>query len=123
MTWKEVLKHDYIAVTGGPLTGKTTLASSIPTDHSLIHTDEFMELPWSDQPHACIEAVANKPRFIIEGVQVPRALRKGLDVDVVVWLSTPKRARNKRQDSFAKAVQTVYSEWKAKHPHVLEVRL
>lgn len=124
MTWNDTLKkYDRIAITGGPLTGKTTLALSMPINRPLIHTDIFLPLAWKEQPLACVSAVKGLPRFVIEGVQVPRALRKGMEVDVVVWLDTPKRTRNKGQIALAKGVATVYLEWKSKHPNVAEVQL
>lgn len=101
-----------IAICGGPRVGKTTLAGLV-TDRPLIHTDGCRRLPWEDQPHAIIEACAPHDRFVVEGVQVARALRKGLQVDVLIWLVRPMAERTPQQVALAKGVATVIESIRA----------
>lgn len=112
-------RHKRIAIAGGPLTGKTSLAAEV-TDRPVFHTDEYMDLPWSDQPLKWLDRLRDLPSFVLEGVQVPRTLRKGLVVDAVIWLDTPKEILTPGQARMAKAVATVYREWKATHSEVPE---
>jgi hypothetical protein len=103
---------------GGPKTGKTTLANRVD-DRLVFHTDDYRHLPWSDVPHAIIRDLAGKDTFILEGVQVPRTLRKGLSVDAIVYMTRPKvRDRRPRQSSMDKAVRTVFDEWRSTNPGV-----
>ena len=100
-----------VAVSGGPSSGKTTLASSV-TDRPVLSTDDFMALPWSDVPHAVMnQAKGMGDRWVIEGVQVARALRKGLTPDVVVHLEGAHVTLTTGQDAMTKGVRTVFSEW------------
>lgn len=121
----EALRHvfrdyDRVAIAGGPKTGKSTLAvvgeeCRLRAGHSegvIIHTDASMNMPWADQPFDVIKRCkAAGLRFIVEGVQVGRALRKGLEVDAVIWLSEPKTQRTKSQVSMAKGASTIFEGW------------
>ena len=102
---------------GGPRTGKTTLAS-LERSRSVIATDDLKGEPWETIPGKLIEAAAPLESFLIEGVQVARALRKGLQVDAVVFLTRPKSARKPGQIAMAKAVQTIFNQWHENNRHV-----
>lgn len=104
--------HARIAIGGGPRTGKTTLAGAV-TDRPVLHTDERCGLPWSEQPAALIAACAQHDRFVVEGVQVARALRKGLQIDVLIWLVRPMAERTPQQVALAKGVATVIESIRA----------
>lgn len=103
-------RYARIAIAGGPRTGKTTLANRID-DRERIHTDQFRELAWEDQPQAVLDRCAPFERFVVEGVQVARALRKGLAVDLVIWLRTALVETTPRQQGMAKGVRTVLDTW------------
>jgi hypothetical protein len=77
-----------------------------------------MDLDWSEVPHAAIRDTSGKPKFVIEGTQVARALRKGMIVDAVIFLTHPRVERTSGQQSMAKAVATVFAEWRSKNPGV-----
>ena len=116
MTFAEVLaKYQRIAIAGGPKVGKSTLSNAgIATGHRIVHTDDLISrFSWDDAPLEIISICSKLPRFVVEGVQVPRALRKGLAVDVVVWLGDPKAPQTDRQVSMGKGVKTVLDDWRA----------
>ena len=102
-----------MAIGGGPKTGKETLASRV-VDRHLIHTDGFRDLHWEVVPQAIIEACQEHERFVVFGVQVGRALRKGLVVDVVIWLQWAQTDRTEKQRSMAKGCRTILEDYLAK---------
>jgi hypothetical protein len=110
-------RHARVAIVGAPETGKTTLANhlGVPVTY---HTDDTMNQPWGDQPALYIDACRGVSRFVIEGVQVARCLRKGLEVDAVIVLSEPKKPQSIGQKAMGKAVHSVFEEWRAAHPRV-----
>lgn len=117
--WFEGILRDHarVAVVGGPKSGKTTLTSGV-ADREVFRTDDAIALGWDAQPDHWITAASTQRRFVIEGIQVARALRKGLEVDAVVLLASPKRELRPAQVNMAKGVQTVLREWRAAHPDV-----
>ena len=114
----DVLKrYNRIAIVGGPRSGKTTLARL--ADRHVIHTDDYRTRSWEAVPHAVIadirdleaDSLSRGNRWIIEGVQVARALRKGLEVDVVLVLNEPLEDLTTRQEGMRKGVMTVLADW------------
>ncbi len=107
-------RYKRIAIVGGPRVGKSTLAARV-TDRPVFSTDEFMGTPWDDVPGAVnAKADTQGASWVVEGVQVARALRKGLKPDVVVYLDGPAHeALSTGQEAMAKAVATVFDEWNA----------
>jgi adenylate kinase family enzyme len=106
-----------IAIVGGPRTGKTTLAATV-TDRPIIHTDDYIGVGWDAAPEVLNATARMHERFVIEGVQVARCLRKGLEVDHVIVLLSAKRLRTPRQVAMAKGVYTVFREWRGANPHI-----
>ncbi len=78
-----------------------------------------MREPWADVP-ALVRAACSQagPSFVVEGVQVPRTLRKGLEVDAVIYLTEPRIPQTPAQIAMGKALSTVLSEWSTAHPNV-----
>lgn len=113
-------KYNRLAIAGGPHVGKTTLARLV-TDRPVVHTDDLMHLDWDTVPPAIIVACATHERFVVEGVQVPRALRKGLTVDAVVWLDRPHTPLSKGQAAMSKGVLNVFCQWRALNPRAVVV--
>lgn len=99
-----------IAIAGGPLTGKSLVADNI-TDHTSIKTDDFLKFPWAEQPYKIIESCNQHDRFVLSGVQVGRVLRKGLDVDIAVWLDTPLQRLYPGQEIMRKGCYTIFNQW------------
>ncbi len=112
-------KFDKVAITGGPKVGKTTLAKMI-IDRPVLHTDDQRgETEWSKQSENVMVMVnAQHGKCVIEGVRVPHALRKGMKVDAVIYLTHPWVEQTPRQFGMSKAVRTVFNEWRASHPDV-----
>lgn len=133
-----------IVITGGPRTGKTTLADSMwnnvaveagaadPTKRGLgieivRHTDDLIgHVDWSAASQAVSEWLNEPGPWIIEGVAVSRALRKWRDqhpgerppADRVIYLRDAYERTTSKQDAMAKGVLTVHLEiepWLLEH--------
>jgi hypothetical protein len=118
-----------ICIAGGPRTGKTTLAldlyerTRIDPDHDRVgvlrHTDDLIDLGWSEASAAAAEWFREPGPWIVEGVAVPRALRKwlaaneGKPCDVVYWLEEPHEELSPGQVAMAKGCATVFDEIRA----------
>jgi GTPase SAR1 family protein len=108
-----------IAIIGPPGSGKSTLGERLSKELSipLLSTDSVIHLGWSN---ASLEVSnwLNRPSFIIEGVALPRALRKWQwlhpkmppPVDKVIKLSTNYRALKRGEIAMAKGIETVFNE-------------
>lgn len=120
---RDMLKaHARVAVVGAPKTGKTTLTAQV-TDRPVIHADDLIPLGWSEASAELAQkcnAIAGP--MCVEGVSVPRALRKGLRVDAVLLLSQPFTPHTPGQAAMAKGVRTVWDEWHAANPGVVVFR-
>ena len=122
---KIVANFPRIAIGGGPKVGKTTLSEQIDDRH-ICHTDDFIGLSWDAVPDLIIDDVKGLNFFVVEGVQVARALRRGLIVDLIVWLETPHVPLNKAQEGMRKGCESVFSDYllavKALRPKLVRVR-
>ena len=110
--------HKRIAVVGGPLTGKTTVSREV-TDRPVLSTDDTMDADWADQPEIAKRRVEGMDAFVLEGVQAARALRKGLEVDAIVVMETPKGERTKGQAAMAKGQEKIIADALAMNPGVV----
>lgn len=110
--------HDRIAIVGGPRSGKTTLSNTI-RDRPVYHGDDYAHLGWSEASEYLAVVVNEAPGpLVVEGVSVPRALRKGMRVDAVVVLEGSHVELTPGQASMAKGVWTVFAEWRAANPEI-----
>ena len=103
--------HQKIAIVGGPKVGKTTLASTINDGRMVLSTDDFMDIDWPDQPYAILDALRREAVWCVEGIQVARALRKGLQPDCVVLLTVPHVELTTKQAALTKAVGKWFRDW------------
>ncbi len=110
-----------IVISGAPKTGKTTLAKELATPHvARLHTDDLIAShDWSEASQAVSEWFDRYKgfSFVIEGVAVPRALRKwlarnpeGKPCDVAIVLSKPHVEQTKAQLAMGKGVDKVWQE-------------
>ena len=118
-----------ICITGGPKTGKTTLAAQLAEmardlppgrawDGGIRHTDDLIPLGWSEASQAAALWFDEPGPWIIEGVAVSRALRKWRDqhlgepppVDRVIMLTKPHQPLTPGQQSMTKGIDKVHDE-------------
>lgn len=115
MSAEEVFaKYDRVVVVGGPLAGKSRMVANL--ERPVIHTDDFMELPWAKVPQELIAAVCEHPRWAMEGVQTARALRKGLECDAVILIKGAAQPVTTRQAGMHKAIRTILADWLDTNP-------
>lgn len=108
-------KYDRVAIAGGPRTGKSTALAGV-TDRPTYGSDALnaAEVSWDAAPdHLIRMAEQLGPRWVIEGVQVARALRKGMACDAVVVMRKPKVAQSKGQAAMGAGIDTVLAEWQS----------
>lgn len=106
-----------ILITGVPRAGKTTLAATMAADSDLPvrHTDDLLKLEWSEASLTASAWLDEAPA-IIEGVAVPRAVRKwlarslGKPADVVFWMGKPRVPLNPGQARMAAGCLTVFRQ-------------
>ena len=99
-------KYPRLGITGPPHSGKTSL-SALVTDRPVIHCDNLIDgLRWDDIPSAIIQACYASP-LLVEGCQVPRAVRAGLKLDAILCLTEPFTELTPKQRAFAKGIMTI----------------
>jgi len=107
-----------LLITGGPRTGKTIMALDLGQRHGVpvYHTDDAIPLGWS-QASAEVSRWLERPGpWIVEGVAVPRALRKylsahpGVPCDRILVRRTPFVELHQGQIRMMQGVQTVLQE-------------
>jgi hypothetical protein len=104
-----------IAITGAPKTGKTTLTRDMGGGRS---TDEVMGKGWSEASEEVSTWFDEPGSWIIEGVAVPRALRKWHKrnpgkpppIDKLIILSKPHEELSTGQKIMGKGIDTVLGE-------------
>lgn len=119
--FQEILdKYDRVALTGVVMSGKSLLLDNVTADRVILHTDSLKErgVPFNESPGVVLDELARVPRFVVAGMQVPRALRKGLEVDVAVWVNDPREHLTSRQLSFSNGVRGIFHEWWSTHREV-----
>lgn len=107
-------QYKRVAIAGGPRCGKSTLSVTV-TDRPVIGTDDYKGIPWEVIPERMIADVIGKDTFVIEGVMVARALRRGLIVDAVVYMTLPKVKQLPGQVAMTKGVLTIFKQWRTQN--------
>jgi dephospho-CoA kinase len=108
-----------IAIIGWPGTGKTTLGKQLAEQLGVPYrsTDEVKDLGWSESSLE-VSKWFDQPNWVIEGVALPRALRKWSannpgqppPVDKIIHLKTQYRELEKGAISMGKGIDTVLNE-------------
>ena len=108
--------HKRIAITGGPGTGKSTFALDLSavTGAPIKHTDRLISLGWSPGVMQAARWFDAEGSWVVEGVTVPHALAKWLEVnptgkpvDVLLFRSTIHRTQSPRQKALDKGIRSV----------------
>ncbi len=107
-----------IVIGGGSRCGKTTLADKLGNEQGLSvwHSDDLIEMGWSEASAAMAEMIGGSEEGIFEGVAATRALRKLLEAskdkpcDIYIHLTSPYEQVSKGQATMNKGVDTVFSE-------------
>ena len=107
-------------IAGGPNVGKTTLSDSYAGDNVKVrHTDDLISSHDFSASSAEVSEWFNESgdTWVIEGVAVPRALRKwlaanptGKPCDTAIWMQDPKSEQSEGQQAMAKGCATVWAE-------------
>jgi len=108
-----------VAIAGVPKSGKTTKAKELASEEKIpvMSTDSLIDLEWSEASLAASYWFDEQGDFIIEGMMVPRALRKwfrnnkeGKPVDKVIWLGASHVNLTKPQYGMGRGAHTVLVE-------------
>ena len=108
---------DRVVICGGPKSGKTHLCRDLK--RRVIHTDDYADAyEWEELPWALLSAVRGEDRWVMEGVQAARALRKGLEADAVIYLDGSVKELKPRQEGLRKSVAQWFTDRHDEHPDV-----
>lgn len=120
--WRQLLEeHSRIGLTGVVMSGKTLLLEEgglgIPP-REVLHIDTLRKNDWEMIPSIVCSRLSTKESFIVVGVQVPRCLRNGLEIDALVWLDTSRKVRTNRQHGVGKGTRKIMHHWRHLHPEI-----
>lgn len=108
-----------IAILGGPLSGKRTLAAALAAKHGVRvqHTEQLRGLDWSESSEVASRWFELPGPWILVGEVLPRALRKFLNrepervpADLLIWLNQAATVRSAGQLAMAKGCRTVWEQ-------------
>lgn len=101
-----------LCITGPPRAGKSWLSDQleelVPGVH-VVHTDKWKHELWEQVPIVVRDHVADvAPHYdhvVVEGVQVARAIRKGLVCDLLIVISRSLEELTPRQRGLGKSIE------------------
>lgn len=108
-----------IAIAGVPRAGKSTRARIIALGVGELRSTDALKAvgDWSKESEIAAAMFDEEAAFVMEGMVVPRALRKwlashpeGRPVDEVIWMGAPKVETSSGQDAMGKGAETVMRE-------------
>jgi dephospho-CoA kinase len=106
-------------IIGAPKTGKTTMANEAFSGIPIYHTDDLIKLGWSEASEAVARWMEREGPWCIEGVAIPRALRKWFAThpnkedtpcDTIFVLTEPHIELTSQQQNMAAGMLTVWRE-------------
>ena len=106
-------KYNRIVIVGPPDSGKTTLSKRLNGTREIIHTDDFIDdIPWQYMPEFLVDMLSEKDKFVIEGCQCFRLIKKGMMSgefmpDIVIHMRGSGGVSHK-QSVF---IDTLYNSW------------
>lgn len=101
-TFSELVKRcrGIICIHGKSAAGKTTLAKELGTaiGYPIFHTDSYMRHGFSQSLYVLMADLEerNERNCIIEGIQVPRLLRRGFKCDLIIEVVCSEESRERR---------------------------
>jgi len=105
-----------VAVAGFPGAGKTYTADAWVAEAgaTVVRTDDWTSLAWIAQPGAVLEALRNVSAdvVIVEGVTVPRLLKRGWTPDLVVWVEHPDTDGESRHRAIRGSIMSSWRQWR-----------
>jgi deoxyadenosine/deoxycytidine kinase len=122
--------ENIIVIVGAPATGKTHLSKELANkypDYRIIHSDDYMSHGYQKSLYVMMDDIglSENRRMIIEGVQTPRLLRKGVELgnffpDLIIRADADDsvklaRYRDRGMDypyAMAKNIETVYMQYR-----------
>ena len=110
-----------LVIIGGPHVGKTTLSERLSVEHGVTnvrHSDDVKHLGWSESSAEASNWFNAQGDWIIEGVQMARALRKWLaanpdeilDADILILDQVFGEILLPGQEAMRKGVHTVFRQ-------------
>lgn len=119
-----------VLIIGAPASGKTYLSGIFShAGHQVIHTDDYMEFGFQEALYRCLDDICDATQpTLVEGVQGPRLLRKGVEMDcyypdivfelVTSWECIERTYNNERdaaklkgQKGFQKMNETILNDY------------
>lgn len=123
-----------VLIIGPPASGKTYLSGIFShAGHDVIHTDDYMEFSFQEAMYRCMDDICDATQpTLVEGVQGPRLLRKGVEMDcyypdiVFEMVTSQERiektyreqrdpAKLKGQKGFQRMNETILSDYFSMH--------
>jgi len=100
-----------VAIAGLPNAGKTFITDRA-SEHYKFHTDDFVhQYDWLSLPQGVIDAIGDKDQWLVEGMQVPRLLKRGLKPELVVWMDNPKVRLSPKQAGLGRQMWKAFEDW------------
>lgn len=128
LTIEQVLKLDIenknVLIIGCPASGKTWLSNQFKSNHTIIHTDDYMQFGYEQSMYEVLNyIIKSETNTLVEGVQGYRLLRKGIQLgnyhpDIVIQLiiseermiNTYSSERDEKKIKYLKGFNRMYDK-------------
>lgn len=121
-----------ILITGYPKEGKTTFLEELienndVSDYKILKSEDYEDMDYKEQLYWLMDQVTGEEKWIIEGIQGIRFLRKyvqkqrwDLKPDIVYFFFGPVKKKHER---FVKGLNTIFSEYLQSEPHLPPIEM